>query len=90
MLWSRRGNAFTERFPEITRACQTMPTNTKLAEKYKEFAGGYKRGWGTEKYIVEEFASVFGDTPLADITTWQIEKWKAEQGERSRKRSSWI
>jgi len=67
-----------------------MPTNTKLAEKYKEFAGGYKRGWGTEKYIVEEFASVFGDTPLADITTWQIEKWKAEQGERSRKRSSWI
>ena len=54
----------------------------KLVEKYKEFAGGYKRGWETEKYIVEEFASLFGDTPLAQITTWQIEKWKAETGKR--------
>jgi site-specific recombinase XerD len=25
---------------------------------------------------------LFGDTPLAEITTWQIEKWKAESGER--------
>ena len=24
--------------------------------------------------------TLFGDTPLAQITTWQIEKWKAEQG----------
>ena len=53
---------------------------SKLMEKYKEFAGGYKRGWETEKYIVEEFASLFGDTPLAQITTWQVEKWKAEEG----------
>jgi len=53
---------------------------SKLVEKYKEFAAGYKRGWETEKYIVEEFAELFGDTPLAQITTWQIEKWKAEQG----------
>jgi integrase len=55
---------------------------SKLAEKYKEFAGSYKRGWETEKYIVEEFAELFGDTPLAQITTWQIEKWKAEEGKR--------
>ena len=54
----------------------------KLVEKYKEFAGGYKRGWETEKYIVEGFGSLFGDTPLAQITTWQIEKWKAEAGKR--------
>jgi integrase len=53
---------------------------SKLVEKYEEFTGGYKRGWQTEKYIVEEFGSLFGDTPLAEITTWQIEKWKAEQG----------
>ena len=53
---------------------------SKLVEKYKEFAGGYKRGWETEKYIVEKFADLFGDTPLAQITTWQIEKWKAEAG----------
>jgi site-specific recombinase XerD len=37
-------------------------------------------GWETEKYIVDEFASLFGTAPLANITTWQIEKWKAEQG----------
>src|SRR4030095_4113706 len=54
----------------------------KLVEKYKEFAGGYKRGWETEKYIVEEVGVLFGDTPLAQITTWQIEKWKAEAGKR--------
>jgi hypothetical protein len=33
-----------------------------------------------EKY--KEFAALFGDTPLAEITTWQIEKWKAESGKR--------
>jgi hypothetical protein len=55
---------------------------SKLAEKYREFAGGYKRGWETEKYTVDEFAFLFGDTPLAQITTWQIEKWKAEEGKR--------
>jgi len=30
VLWSRRGNAFTARFPEIARACQAMPTNTMI------------------------------------------------------------
>jgi hypothetical protein len=40
-------------------------------------AGGKLR-----KYTVDEFASRFGDTPLAEITTWQIEKWKAEEGKR--------
>jgi hypothetical protein len=55
---------------------------SKLAEKYREFAGSYKRGWETEKYIVEEFASLFDDTPLAQITTWQSRsgKLKRESG----------
>lgn len=53
---------------------------SKLAERYREFASGYKRGWQEEKYIVDEFAALFSDTPLAQITTWQIEKWKTEQG----------
>src|SRR5687768_11836474 len=29
---------------------------SKLAEQYREFASGYKRGWYEEKYIVQEFA----------------------------------
>ena len=28
---------------------------------------------GNGKYIVEEFAPLFGDTPLAQITTWQAQ-----------------
>jgi hypothetical protein len=27
---------------------------SKLAEQYREFASGYKRGWYEEKYIVQE------------------------------------
>ena len=54
---------------------------SKLAERYKEFAAGYKRGWQEEKYIVEEFApSCSAIHHWRNITTWQIEKWKAEQG----------
>ena len=30
VLWSRRGNLFTARFPEIARACQAMPTDTMI------------------------------------------------------------
>jgi integrase len=52
---------------------------SKLAEQYREFASGYKRGWYEEKYIVQEFADLFGDTPLAQITTWQIEKRKSDK-----------
>jgi hypothetical protein len=52
---------------------------SKLAEKYKEFARGYKRGWETEKYIVEEFASLFGDTPLA-----QKQRGKSRSGKLKR------
>ncbi|HEX6175220.1 MAG TPA: tyrosine-type recombinase/integrase [Candidatus Binatia bacterium] len=29
---------------------------------------------------MQEFDSLFGDTPLAQITTWQIEKWKSDKG----------
>ena len=28
VLWSRRGNSFTDRFPEIARACDKLPPNT--------------------------------------------------------------
>jgi site-specific recombinase XerD len=63
----------------LEKVRKPVPFST-LAKRYREFAGGYKRGWQEEKYIVEEFADLFGDTPLAQITTWQIEKWKSEHG----------
>ena len=30
VLWSRRGNAFTARFPEIARACEKLPADTVI------------------------------------------------------------
>jgi ATP-dependent DNA ligase len=30
VLWSRRGNLFTGRFPEIARACDNLPLNTVI------------------------------------------------------------
>jgi bifunctional non-homologous end joining protein LigD len=30
LLWSRRGNGFTTRFPEIARACEKLPPNTLI------------------------------------------------------------
>ena len=79
-LKSRLGDIARGQF-NLEKTRKPVPFS-KLVERYREFASGYKRGWETEKYIVEEFASLFGDTPLAQITTWQIEKWKAEGGKR--------
>ena len=30
VLWSRRGNGFTSRFPEIARACEKLPPDTLI------------------------------------------------------------
>jgi bifunctional non-homologous end joining protein LigD len=30
VLWSRRGNGFTDRFPEIARACENLPADTMV------------------------------------------------------------
>src|SRR5690349_2885402 len=30
VLWSRRGNGFTMRFPQIARACEKLPANTLI------------------------------------------------------------
>ena len=30
MLWSRRGNGFTARFPAIARACEKLPVDTLI------------------------------------------------------------
>src|SRR5687768_5269971 len=30
VLWSRRGNGFTDRFPQIVRACEKLPADTLI------------------------------------------------------------
>jgi len=77
-LKSRLGDVARGHF-NLEKVRKPVPFS-KLAERYREFASRYKRGWQEEKYIVEEFAKLFGETPLAQITTWQIEKWKGGHG----------
>jgi integrase len=76
-LKSRLGDMARGQF-NLEKTRRPIPFS-KLAEQYREFASGYKRGWYEEKYIVQEFADLFADTPLAEITTWQIEKWKSDK-----------
>jgi hypothetical protein len=54
-LKARLGEIAQGRF-NLEKARKPVPFS-KLAERYREFAGGYKRGWEIEKYIVDEFAS---------------------------------
>src|SRR4026208_2073107 len=42
---------------------------SKLAERYREYGASTKRAWDDEKHITERFADLFGETPLAQITT---------------------
>lgn len=76
-LKSRFGDMARSHF-NLEKTRKPVPFS-KLAEQYREFASGYKRGWYEEKYIVREFADLFGDTSLAQITIWQIEKWKSDK-----------
>jgi hypothetical protein len=77
-LKARLGEIAQGRF-NLEKARKPVPF-TKLAERYREFASGYKRGWETEKYIVDEFGDLFGTTPLANITTCKSRNGKRTRG----------
>ncbi len=76
-LKSRLGEVAQGRF-NLEKTRKPVPFS-KLVERYREYASSYKRAWDEEKYTFERIAEHFGDTPLSQITTWQIEKWKAER-----------
>ena len=64
-LKSRLGDVARGHF-NLEKVRKPVPFS-KLAERYKEFAGGYKRGWQEEKYIVDGFARpIRGYTAGAD------------------------
>ena len=52
---------------------------SKLVERYREYGESTKRAWLEEKHTLEMFSRLFGETPLSQITTWQVEKWKADR-----------
>jgi integrase len=76
-LKARLGEIAQGRF-NLEKTRKPVPFS-RLAERYREYGAGTKRAWAEEKYRLESFAELFGETPLSQITTWQIEKWKAER-----------
>jgi len=76
-LKSRLGDIARGQF-SLEKTRKPVPFS-KLVERYREFAASYKRGWDKEKYLLEMFVEEFGDIPLSQITTWQIEKRKADR-----------
>ena len=76
-LKARLGEIAQGRF-NLEKTRKPVPFSA-LVERYREWAASNKQAWDDEKYILEMFADLFGETPLAQITTWQIEKWKAER-----------
>ena len=64
MLWSRRGNLFTGRFPEIARACENLPLNTLIdgeviASQREQPSIGQLQAKGQET-VIREVMGYFG------------------------------
>jgi len=76
-LKARLGEIAQGRF-SLEKAQKPFPFSC-LVERYREWAASNKQAWEEEKYVLRMFAELFGDTPLSQITTWQIEKWKADR-----------
>src|SRR5215813_7014428 len=76
-LKARLGEIAKGRF-NLDKTRKPIPFS-RLVERYREYGASTKRAWAVEKYRLEPFAKLFGETPLSQITTWQIEKWKAER-----------
>jgi len=76
-LKARLGEIAQGRF-NLEKTRKPVPFS-RLVERYREYGAGTKRAWAEEKYRLETFADLFGETPLSQITTWQIEKWKGER-----------
>jgi site-specific recombinase XerD len=76
-LKARLGEIAQGRF-NLEKTRKPVPFS-RLVERYREYGASTKRAWAEEKYRLEPFAKLFGKTPLSQITTWQLEKWKAER-----------
>jgi site-specific recombinase XerD len=76
-LKARLGEIAQGRF-NLEKTRKPVPFSA-LVERYRQWAASNKQAWHDEKYILKMFAELFGETPLAQITSWQIEKWKAER-----------
>ncbi len=50
-----------------------------LVKRYREYAASANRSYSKERYILDLLEREFGATPVAQLTAWRIERWKAKR-----------
>src|SRR5262249_22968125 len=75
-LKARLGEIAQGRF-NLDKTRKPIPFS-RLVERYREYRASTKRTWAAEKYRLEPFGELFGQTSPLHITTAQIGKWEAE------------
>ncbi len=75
-LKSRLGDIAKGYF-SLEKARKPVPFSM-LLKQYEEYARTNWRDYNKQKYFLEALGKHFGDTPLSQITSWHIEKWKSD------------
>jgi len=75
-LKSRLGDIAKGYF-SLDKARKPVPFSV-LLKQYEEYAMTNWRDYNRQKYFLSAFGKHFGDTPLSQITSWNIEKWKSD------------
>ncbi len=77
--------ALQTRLADIARGTFRLPAARKpllfrqLVERYREYAQAAKRSYSKERYTLDLLEREFGATPIAQLTGWRIERWKARR-----------
>jgi len=77
--------ALYSRLGDIAQGIFKLPKEEKpvpfsiLVDRYEEYAKANWRAFQNSSYILKEFRAHFKETPLSKLTSWDLEKWKADQ-----------
>ncbi len=76
-LRSRLGDTIQGKF-NLAKISKPIPFSELLRKYDTSYARPNWRGYERNKYFIKSLGDYFGDTPLAVITKWNIEKYKAD------------